>query len=1241
MSVEPDLCLYNMTLQRSSSLVASLIGNFEGNKSQQEVVRATGSTIELWKLNSSTGKFYRVVVHDVFSIVRNVAKFRNTGSHQDYLIITSDSGNLTLVKYDKEKKDFVTLSNEPYYKTGTRRLSPGDYVAIDGKSRACMVASLEKTRFVYTFRRDGDGLLSMSSPIDASKSKLLTFDICALDVGFENPLFAAIECNYGDYENNKHKKDIQIKKTLSYYELDLGLNHVVKKYTEILDQDSNFMLSLPGGIDGPSGFLLCSENLIQYKYLSKMTHCLPIPKREDNNDALTYIVSGVVHKMKRTFFVLLQSNFGDLYKISFDFDPQDSDETNGEGGAVNSIEISYFDSMPICNSLVIFKSGFLYGACENGDHYIYQFEKLGDDPDQITWKSSEYPDDVAAIEEKAVFTVKPFDNIAFIEISENLNPVIASNLYNPGTVEELPTINAICGSGSRSSFKSLKSELSYTEIVSSELPSQLINVFTTKFNRSDKYDKLILLSFLEATLILSVGETVEEVSDSGFLSDVSTICLQQIGESSTVQIHSNGMIQVVFDEENSEKKIEWFPPAGINILAAACNNSQVVIALSNREIVYFEIDEFDRLIEYEERKELSAQICSISVSEVPSGKQRFPYFIVGCRDSTITIISTDPESTLDTISVETLSSIPSSLLIMDMNDKYHTASLDKSDEDDDDDNDAGIATGKSTYLHIGMESGVYARLKLDTRTGELSEPTNKFIGPKALTLSSVKLMGQNVVAICSTKVFLGYTGSKSGLSLTPLAPPVFGGICSFVSEDCPVNGILGIHENNLHIMTVDQLDNDFVIDSVGLRYTPRAMVDNSEDSGLVYICESEFNIQSPFIEIDDNEVDTKNGEIVTSEYDQELHAYYQQFGYPYKLGSGGSCLQVIGFKSREIVQTIELLNNEAIFRITKVVFESNPDHSYIVVSTTVNLKMESNTSDETYLRVYKIEEDGSLSFVHKTKTQYLCLAVAEFQGHLLCGMKDVLTMYDLGIKQLLKKSVTKIDGFNEIVDIKSQGFRLSLSDNRNSVKFVVYKPLEKLFIPFIDDTVQRYTTSTVFLDYRTVLGGDRFGNLWVLRCPEDESTLADSDSHGMTLINKEGFCNGSPYRFQNECNFYIQDIPTSFSRGSLIAGGSESVFYTGLQGTIGVVNPITSKSDYHFFQTLQKLVAQNYYNLTERDNLKYRSYYSPRRCVIDGDLVEKYLDLPFDKRDTIAVKMELSPEQINKRILDMRSRIVY
>ncbi|GMF60361.1 unnamed protein product [[Candida] boidinii] len=245
------------------------------------------------------------------------------------------------------------------------------------------------------------------------------------------------------------------------------------------------------------------------------------------------------------------------------------------------------------------------------------------------------------------------------------------------------------------------------------------------------------------------------------------------------------MIQIVFDGENSEKKIEWFPPAGINILAAACNNSQVVIALSNREIVYFEVDEFDRLIEYEERKELSAQICSISVGEVSPGKQRFPYFIAGCRDSTITIISTDPESTLDSISVETLSSIPSSLLIMDMVDKYYTTSLDESNEGDGEDNLSDAAINKSTYLHIGMESGVYARLKFDTRTGELSEPTNKFIGPKALKLSFVKLMGQNVVAICSTKVFLGYTGSKSGLSLTPLAHPVFGGICSFVSEDCP------------------------------------------------------------------------------------------------------------------------------------------------------------------------------------------------------------------------------------------------------------------------------------------------------------------------------------------------------------------------------------------------------------------------------------------------------------------------
>ena len=42
---------------------------------------------------------------------------------------------------------------------------------------------------------------------------------------------------------------------------------VVRKYSEPLDEHANFLISVPGGNDGPSGVLICSENYITYKNL--------------------------------------------------------------------------------------------------------------------------------------------------------------------------------------------------------------------------------------------------------------------------------------------------------------------------------------------------------------------------------------------------------------------------------------------------------------------------------------------------------------------------------------------------------------------------------------------------------------------------------------------------------------------------------------------------------------------------------------------------------------------------------------------------------------------------------------------------------------------------------------------------------------------------------------------------------------------------------------------------------------
>lgn len=54
-------------------------------------------------------------------------------------------------------------------------------------------------------------------------------------------------------------------KHLTFYEMDLGLNNVVRKWSDPVDNGANSLVAVPGGADGPGGVLVCAENFIIYK----------------------------------------------------------------------------------------------------------------------------------------------------------------------------------------------------------------------------------------------------------------------------------------------------------------------------------------------------------------------------------------------------------------------------------------------------------------------------------------------------------------------------------------------------------------------------------------------------------------------------------------------------------------------------------------------------------------------------------------------------------------------------------------------------------------------------------------------------------------------------------------------------------------------------------------------------------------------------------------------------------------
>lgn len=644
---------------------------------------------------------------------------------------------------------------------------------MDPKGRACLIASVEKNKLVYVLNRNSQAELTISSPLEAHKPQTLVFAMISLDVGYENPIFAALEVDYSEADQDPTGLAYEeIEKVLVYYELDLGLNHVVRKWSDPVDRTANMLFQVPGGADGPSGVLVCAEDSVTYRHSNQDAFRVPIPRRKgptENPERKRTIVSGVMHKMRGAFFFLLQTDDGDMFKLNLEMVEDENGQLTGE---VQRLKIKYFDTVPVASNLLILKSGFLYVASEAGNHHFYQFEKLGDDDEETEFSSDDYSADPSVPYDPIFFQPRTYENLNLMETINSLNPLIDSKIANL-TEDDAPQIYSVGGTGARSTFRTLKHGLEVSEIVESELRTVPSAVWTTKLTRSDEYDAYIVLSFANGTLVLGIGEVVEEVTDTGFLSTAPTLAVQQLGEDSLIQVHPRGIRHLLAGGRVNE----WPAPQHRSIVAAATNERQVAVALSSGEIVYFEMDTDGTLAEYDERRQMSGTVTCLSLGQVPEGRMRSSFLAVGCDDSTVRILSLDPDSTLESKSVQALTSAPSALSIMAMADSS--------------------SGGTTLYLHIGLYSGVYLRTVLDEVTGELSDTRTRFLGAKPVKLSQVSVKGQTAVLALSSRPWLGYSDTQTkSFMLTPLDYVGLEWGWNFSSEQC-VEGMIGIQGRNL------------------------------------------------------------------------------------------------------------------------------------------------------------------------------------------------------------------------------------------------------------------------------------------------------------------------------------------------------------------------------------------------------------------------------------------------------------
>jgi len=135
--------------------------------------------------------------------------------------------------------------------------------------------------------------------------------------------------------------------------------------------------------------------------------------------------------------------------------------------------------------------------------------------------------------------------------------------------------------------------------------------------------------------------------------------------------------------------------------------------------------------------------------------------------------------------------------------------------------------------------------------------------------------------------------------------------------------------------------------------------------------------------------------------------------------------------------------------------------------------------------------------------------------------------------------------------------------------------------------------------------------------------------------------NGASNKCDLLSHFYVGEIVTSVQRATLIPGGSESLVYTTMSGSIGVLVPFASNEDHDFFQHLEMHMRAEYQTLCGRDQNAFRSYYYPVKNVIDGDLCEQFAHLDLAKQKMIGEGLDRTASEVAKKLEDIRTRFAF
>ncbi|KAG9336354.1 hypothetical protein JZ751_002701 [Albula glossodonta] len=595
--------------------------------------------------------------------------------------------------------------------------------------------------------------------------------------------------------------------------------------------------------------------------------------------------------------------------------------------------------------------------------------------------------------------------VAVMETFTNLGPIVdmcVVDLERQGQ-GQLVTCS---GAFKEGSLRIIRNGIGIHEHASIDLPG-IKGLWPLRSEAGRETDDMLVLSFVGQTRVLMLsGEEVEETELPGFVDNQQTFYCGNVTHQQLIQITS-GSVRLVMQETKALVS-EWKEPQGRNISVAACNSTQVVLAVG-RVLYYLEIHRGE--LKQISSTEMEHEVACLDITPLGEGGES-PLCAVGLwTDISARILKLPSFSALHK---EMLGGeiIPRSILMTTFEGSH--------------------------YLLCALGDGALFYFGLDLQTGVLSERKKVTLGTQPTVLRTFRSLSTSNVFACSDRPTVIYS-SNHKLVFSNVNLKEVNYMCPLNSEGYPDSLALA-NNSTLTIGTIDEIQK-LHIRTVPLYESPRRICYQEQSQ-----C---FGVLSSRVEMQDASGATSavrpsastqalSSSVSSSKlFPSSTSPHETSFGEEVEVHS----LLVVDQHTFEVLHAHQFLQSE--YALSMVSCRLGRDPSvYFIVGTAMVYPEEAEPKQGRIIVFHYT--DGKLQTVAEKEVKGAVYSMVEFNGKLLASINSTVRLYEWTAEKELR---TECNHYNNIMALylKTKGDFILVGDLMRSVLLLAYKPMEGNF----------------------------------------------------------------------------------------------------------------------------------------------------------------------------------------------------